>query len=170
MWQFIHNYHPCFEIYFPFFSVWGGGGPYCTFLSLLVTHLPMSKIIQKYHLPFGIFPPFLSVLGSQVLPRSLMTSQYLPPSLLGKYSFPLYCCVCRYELWHTIWKIIHKYHPFFPSSSFLCVFIFGLLAMAFATLVYHPLGYFGDTLCWCFVGLAYQGKDIVFRFIIDYNS
>jgi hypothetical protein len=29
--------------------------------------------------------------------------------------------------------------------------------MAFVTLVYHPLGYFGDV----FVGLAYQGKDIL---------
>lgn len=47
----------------------------------------------KYHPPFGVFSPFLSVLGSQVLPRSLMTSQYLLPSFLGKYSFPLCCCV-----------------------------------------------------------------------------
>ncbi len=38
-------------------------------------------------------------------------------------------------------NIIH----FFPSSSFLCVFIFWVLAMAFVTLVYNPLEYFGHT-------------------------
>jgi hypothetical protein len=34
---------------------------------------------------------------------------------------------------------------FFPSSSFLCVLNFLFQAMGFVTLVYHPLGYFGDT-------------------------
>jgi hypothetical protein len=44
------------------------------------------------------------------------------------------------------------------------MFFFFILSMWKLTLGY------GILICWHFVGLAYQGKDIVFRFIIEYSS